>query len=334
MMKFRSDDKNLEQQLNSSEKHLENSGETFEKISLNTMEKTGDTSKLKKREKNEKLDVHITLDDAMGDNSNKVKRKGKPVGFPIITLLLFITAVLVACNAIYKGYYELCAYGLDVLNPTETINMPDFVGMDIDEIGDLAKDFNVNLVEEYNKDTANNEIHSQSPKADTPVKPGQNITLKYSTGSSTVKTPDLTGLSLDERRQALVDLGLKPVVVLQTPDIPLRDYNAQSNKSNFNYKLINAPLEKYYTIGEEVPLYVERPNVAKSRIVPDIIGKSKSEASAMLSQAGIFQGGFNTEASTLPAGTVIYAWPRVGTEISWDEPVWVRVSGGPTYVPQ
>ena len=53
MMKFRSDDKNLEQQLNSSEKHLENSGETFEKISLNTMEKTGDTSKLKKREKNE-----------------------------------------------------------------------------------------------------------------------------------------------------------------------------------------------------------------------------------------------------------------------------------------
>jgi eukaryotic-like serine/threonine-protein kinase len=92
--------------------------------------------------------------------------------------------------------------------------LPNFVGQQIGDAQGAASagGFSINQVTVSNSSQQAGTIIRQSPAANTPITPGEVVTVWVSQGPSQVNVPDLTGMNLDDAENALTSAGFNVTV--------------------------------------------------------------------------------------------------------------------------
>ncbi len=92
-----------------------------------------------------------------------------------------------------------------------SFELPDVVGMDVEEAEKLLNDKGLIVHFEYvkNDDVPENQVVSVSLEAGAPVKPGDEVTIEVSSGKNTVEVADVSGLTAEEAVKKLEAQGFK-----------------------------------------------------------------------------------------------------------------------------
>lgn len=274
-------------------------------------------------------------------------------------------SILVFILCFYICIKVISGSTVDFLKDSEVYEMPDLVGLTRSEIenNETASNLRLTFEEVYSNTTANGKSFYQSVSAGQEVTNNQPIKIRISKGAQEVQVPDVTDVNVKEAEQILNNLGLnyKLIYIIsgETSTSSDSDSNSSnkstsksdsqsatstSSKSNVNeaenietgnlvqpQTVVETDPAAFETVqdGTVVTVYVRRPYLSTTRVVPNVTGQSKSGAAAMMTQANVSNYGFYYEASEQPVDTVISYWPR-GT-VSIDDKIWVKLSGGPLY---
>ena len=156
-------------------------------------------------------------------------------------------------------------------------------------------------------------VFEQRPSAGTELEEGSTVTILASTGPATVVVPNAVGLPEQQARDRLASAGLEVRVFEVFSDEPEGTVIAQNPGS-----------------GERVsPDDSVRLNVSKGSglvDVPSLVGLTRAEADAQLSDAGLEANVFEVP-SIEPAGTVVAQNP-VGGQLRQGQAVRINVSTG------
>jgi serine/threonine protein kinase len=175
-------------------------------------------------------------------------------------------------------------------------------------------------VEEANNDTQpKGNVFDQSPPANTQLKVGQTVTIKVSLGVAEVVVPDLQGLSVDTADRKLRDLGL----VLGD-----RHYVASDQTRNLITKS-TPKAGKTVAAGSTVDVEV----ASGQNTVPDVKGKTNTEASAILENAGFTPKEMPRETADAEPGTVVDQTPAGNKTVRLGSTVTIFVAQAPTETP-
>ena len=199
------------------------------------------------------------------------------------------------------------------------VQLIDFVGMTEDEFrnSEYFTLLDPDIVQEYNSTYPAGTIFQQSPAAGRTVKEQQKITLKVSLGTEYITLPDVAGNDKDTAKQTLTDLGVSVVTKRETNDsvgegTVIRTDPAAGNQVEG---------------GSTVILYVAKPSVDTSVIVPAVEGLHEGEARSELRALNLVTKAVE-QASDQPQGTVLSQNPSAGTETSINGVVVLYVSTG------
>lgn len=151
------------------------------------------------------------------------------------------------------------------------------------------------------------EIFLQKPDAGTVVKEGRTIYLFISGGVKTISVPLLKGKSLLDAKFALERLGLKLGRVERIP-------SSQPEDMIFDQMYEEGTLLKQ---GEFVGVSISAGKGGGTIIVPDLIGKSLTEAKKILADSSLIIGKINYQPSaTLLPNTILDQYPSSGNSVN------------------
>ena len=155
-------------------------------------------------------------------------------------------------------------------------------------------------------------VFLQKPVEGKVVKEGRNIYLFISGGAPIVNVPLLIGMTMLDAKFALERIGLKLGKVTQLP----------SNKPEemiFDQQFAEGtPLKT----GEKVNITVSSGRSLGSIYVPDLIGKSLTQAERILSDSSLIVGKINYQiSSTLLPNTVLDQYPSAGNKLNPGQPI-------------
>jgi beta-lactam-binding protein with PASTA domain/predicted Ser/Thr protein kinase len=175
-------------------------------------------------------------------------------------------------------------------------------------------------VDESNDDTQpKGNVFDQSPEANTQLKVGQTVTIKVSLGVAEVVVPDLVGLSVDTATQQLSDAGL----VLGNRRLVASDQTR--NLITKSTPKAGKTVPKGSTIDVEV--------ASGQTTVPDVKGKTNTEASAILENAGFTPKEAPRETADAAPGTVVDQTPAGKKLARLGSTVTIFVATAPTTSP-
>lgn len=133
-------------------------------------------------------------------------------------IVIIILAILVVAATVFAGVY-LSNSGTQEEPATPevtlgTFTVPNFTSTgysqsDIENNGAWNQQFKIKFVEEYSEDSEKGVIFKQSIAAGEKVTEGTEIVLTVSLGIETVEVPNVGGLSIEEAKKQLEELGLK-----------------------------------------------------------------------------------------------------------------------------
>ncbi|WP_084079472.1 Stk1 family PASTA domain-containing Ser/Thr kinase [Demequina sp. NBRC 110057] len=173
---------------------------------------------------------------------------------------------------------------------------------------------------EDNAELAKDRVIGTDPGEGEQVPAGTEITLIVSSGQ--VELVDLTGMTEDEARAALQEVGLIPSITeVEDEDAEEGTVVGQSPTAG--------------TVEQGSTVTVEIATAPSTVAVPDVTGKSQSDAERELGTAGL---GFTYDApqysDDIPNGAVISQNPNPGTEVAPDTTVTLVLSQGPEPEPE
>jgi len=89
--------------------------------------------------------------------------------------------------------------------------LPNLVGQNINDIQQWAQQNNVQLVQQTdnNSDQTQGTITHQTPAANTPITPGETVTVSVSSGPQQVQIPNVTNMTVEQAKQTLQNAGFK-----------------------------------------------------------------------------------------------------------------------------
>lgn len=193
---------------------------------------------------------------------------------------------------------------------SEEIPIPSVVGKTKSEAINIlqTKGFEAIIADTaYGNDIATGKIFMQRPEAGKIVKSGRTIYLFVSGGEKTVIVPALKGKSIVDSKFALERLGLKLGNV---------EY-LQSNYPKdmvFDQQFVEGTKLKR---GSSVNIFVSSGNLSGRIIVPDLVGKSLTEARQILSDSTLQVGKINYLISnTLLPNTILDQYPVYGNRLN------------------
>lgn len=195
-----------------------------------------------------------------------------------------------------------------VSSPETTV--PKVVGLKVSEAIDiLEKDGFEPLISDtsYGLQVPVGEVFFQKPDAGAVVKEGRTIYLFVSGGVKTVTVPLLKGKSILDAKFALERLGLKLGRVERIP-------SSQPEDMIFDQQYEEGTLVKQ---GEFVGVTISAGRGGGTIIVPDLIGKSLTEARKILADSSLVIGKVNYQpSSTLLPNTVLDQYPSSGNSLN------------------
>ncbi|MCW8803094.1 MAG: PASTA domain-containing protein, partial [Ignavibacteriaceae bacterium] len=156
------------------------------------------------------------------------------------------------------------------------------------------------------------EVFFQKPDAGAMVKEGRAVYLFVSGGDKVIPVPMLKGKSILDAKFALERLGLKLGRVERIP-------SNQPEDMIFDQQYAEGTTLKQ---GEFVGVTISAGRGGGSIIVPDLIGKSLTEARKILADSSLIIGKINFQpSSTLLPNTILDQYPSSGNSLNPGNPV-------------
>jgi eukaryotic-like serine/threonine-protein kinase len=199
-------------------------------------------------------------------------------------------------------------------NVTESV--PSVVGMKLDDANTYLKKagFNPHKTDErFDRRYPKGTVMLQNPPPEAVVKPGRRVYLVVSSGEQVVEVPSIRWRSLREASFTLERMGLQ--------------------MGNITYELSslhpeNTIIEQGVEPGDELPrgsainVIVSQGGEADNVMVPELVGKSFSDAQRLLNQRGLRIGNVTYQPipDLLPK-TVVQQYPHPGDRIPRTQPV-------------
>lgn len=217
----------------------------------------------------------------------------------LITLGAFIVLFIIIDNFIMPWY---------VSSPEMTV--PDVIGKEETNAIEILNDSGFDAVvsdTSYGVQMAKGKIFLQRPKAGEIVKQGRTIYLFLSGGERVVNVPSLKGKSITDAKFSLERVGLKlgqiDRVASNQPEDMIFDQQFAAG----------TPLKQ----GESVGITVSAGRGGGSIVVPNLIGKSLSDAESIIKDSSLVVGKINYQASsTLLPNTVLDQYPSGGNRLN------------------
>lgn len=162
-------------------------------------------------------------------------------------------------------------------------------------------------------------VMEQDPSAGSYKNKGATVKIFVSKGTEKVSVPDVTGKSQSAARSALEDKGFKVSIS--------ESYNSSVSKGTVFSQSPNSGsmAEKGATVIIVVSLGEKPPEAVT---VPNVAGKSQSDASSILTNAGLKVSVNESYSSTVAAGKVISQSPASGNSVDKNSTVTITVSKG------
>ncbi|MDZ7623980.1 MAG: PASTA domain-containing protein [Ignavibacteriaceae bacterium] len=217
----------------------------------------------------------------------------------LYALLGFVILILLLDNLIMPWI---------VSSPETTV--PQVVGLQVSEaVNILEADGFEPLISDtsYGLQVPVGAIFFQKPDAGAVVKEGRTVYLFVSGGVSTITVPQLKGKSILDAKFALERLGLKLGRVERIP-------SSHPEDMIFDQQYAEGTLLKQ---GEFVGVTISVGRGGGSIIVPDLIGKSLTEARKILADSSLIIGKINYQpSSTLLPNTILDQYPSSGNSLN------------------
>jgi len=217
----------------------------------------------------------------------------------LYSLLGFVILILLLDNLIMPWI---------VSSPETTV--PQVVGLQVSEaVNTLEADGFEALISDtsYGLQVPVGAIFFQKPDAGAVVKEGRTVYLFVSGGVSTITVPQLKGKSILDAKFALERLGLKLGRVERIP-------SSHPEDMIFDQQYAEGTLLKQ---GEFVGVTISVGRGGGSIIVPDLIGKSLTEARKILADSSLIIGKINYQPSaTLLPNTILDQYPSSGNSLN------------------
>lgn len=216
---------------------------------------------------------------------------------------------------------NLCRITLTINRFPNELTVPNVKYKTRSEAEKLLKQYNLNAVVEYKADnyTIKDQVIGTYPEIGESVESGRTITLYICNGSTTTTAkavPNVEGLSIEEAIKKLEAAYLSYEIVRVESLKPMNTVIEQSI----------APYTTGLAAWTNVVLTVSKQNDYTK--VPKLMGKTQSEAEALLTEAGLRLGTvFYDENSVLPIGTVCDQNVADGVEIATDSFIDITISG-------
>jgi serine/threonine-protein kinase len=124
----------------------------------------------------------------------------------------------------YSRWPESRPVGLTV---SEGPGLPSFVGLQVSaaQATAAAGGYTINPVQDAKGSQPANTITSQSPPANTPISPGEVVTVRYSPGPPAVPVPNVQGMSLHDAIKTLQQAGFNVTINQQGPGDQVGSYS-------------------------------------------------------------------------------------------------------------
>lgn len=217
----------------------------------------------------------------------------------LIALGIFIAILLIFDNILIPLY----------VSGTE-VQVPNVVGMTEAEAIEMLEDadFNPQIADtSYGVSLPPGRIFLQKPEANKIVKEGRTIFLFISGGDQIIPVPSLIGKSIRDARLSLERVGLKLGKIEEIPSTQPKDMIFDQQFTD------GTRLKKGQTVGVTVSLGKGFGNI----IIPDLIGKSLTEAKQVLADSNLVIGKINYQVSnTLLPNTVLDQYPAPGNRLN------------------
>ncbi len=208
----------------------------------------------------------------------------------LINFAVFIVIVIILFYAVKIGINTYT-------NHNQTIAVPDFAGMTLNEAQKTAKIKNlyIKVIDSvYTDKVERGCIFSQVPEAEDNVKEKRTIFLTINSFlPEQVHMPDLTGVSMRQAQADAESYGLKIGKLKYVPDIA---------KNNVLHQYINGKEIKPGTLvakGSVVDLTVGRGLSNEKTYVPNILGLTQQQATDKLTEASLNIGAIIVDTSTI-----------------------------------
>jgi serine/threonine-protein kinase len=214
-------------------------------------------------------------------------------------LLGLVVFILILDNFIMPWY---------VSSPETSV--PNVVGLQVSEAAKLLENDGFEIVisdTSYGLDVPVGAVFFQKPEAGAVVKEGRMVYLFISGGVRTITVPQLKGKSILDAKFALERVGLKLGRVERIP-------SSQPEDMIFDQQYADGTRLKQ---GEYVGITVSAGRGGGSIIVPDLIGKSLTEARKILADSSLTIGKINYQPSaTLLPNTILDQYPSGGNSLN------------------
>ncbi len=175
-------------------------------------------------------------------------------------------------------------------------------------------------------------VISQDPVGGIIVAPGSEVAIVVSSGFTAVTVPNVVGQTLAAARTSITGAGLTvgTVTLASSATIPAGSVISQ-NPAGGAQVAPGTTVNLVVSSGTEAPV---TPPVAPGNIeVPDVIGLTKTAATAIIRNAGLSVGAtFQKYDDTVPAGIVLDQSPAAGAKVAAGTAVSLTVSLGPAGV--
>ncbi len=190
------------------------------------------------------------------------------------------------------------------------VNVPNVVGMTEEEAFQILEDadFNPQIADtSFGVSLPPGRIFLQKPESGKIVKEGRTIFLFVSGGDQVLSVPVLKGKSIRDARLSLERIGLKLGKIDEVPSTHPKDMVFDQQFAE------GTKLRK----GQSVGITVSIGKGGGDIIVPDLIGKSLTEAKNILSDSTLTIGKVNYQiSSTLLPNTVLDQYPAPGNKLN------------------
>jgi serine/threonine-protein kinase len=212
---------------------------------------------------------------------------------------------------------------LVISSGAKSVEVPDVTGDDKETARQKLKDLNLNVKIEYKADNSAeiDKVLGTEPEAYKTMKEGEDIILYVSSGSDStdVTVPKLTGLSRDAAQASLESQGLTLGEVSETYSDDQKAGLVAKQDIEANSKVPS---------GTVVNIWLSKGPEEKPK-VPNLVGKSKSEAEQLLKDAGLSGNAKTANSDSVASGYVISQETNADTTVEKGATITYTVSSGP-----
>lgn len=237
-------------------------------------------------------------DDFEDEPVSKAKTKGKNKQWAKPTLWIGLTLLLLVAMASVVWYVKA-----QLVVPE--VSVPYVVGKPLDQAKSELEALGLEVAEpvqyDYSPNFEENVVMKQSREKDVTVKKGTSLVLTVNTSKPQSKMPNVTGKTFDEAVKELMATGIAQERIKNDP---LFDENVEVGKIIKSDPAVDSDFDPETAV---ITLYVSKGG--ESVPMPDLTGKTESEAKTLLENSKLVLGDVKEESSfTVEKGKVTKTW--------------------------